>query len=453
MELLYHYAASLRQKTVPVTVFDAALKDEAKQMFEIMRSNAGLGLAANQVGLNKQLLVYGYHRSSEDDELPEIPFTAIVNPRIINSTKETESLLEGCLSLPGLELPVVRSVGVTIKAQDLSGKVVNIKAKGLLARILQHEIDHLNGVLFTDRASKNQISSYKNYQWLRAVFIGSDDFSSTVFTALHEAIPTLAVITETAKRSGRGESIEQPQMYSVAQNSDVAIFQPESKEEITDILRQLKPDLIILASYGKILPAEALSIPVYGALNLHPSLLPKYRGATPIQSALLNNESVTGSTLQVMSEQVDAGSIVAQAELEIERDDDYTTLKNKLAKISGELLLDNLPKYLCSLTNLLVQDEKLATSTKKLSKTDGEIDWDRSVNEIVNRIRALNPWPGTYTFIDGKRLIIKKAKITDGLIEPVTVQLEGKNETDWRSFLNGYAKQLTNQRWAGKIYQ
>lgn len=451
MEVRVIYDPILRQVAEPVTIFDAALKKEADQMLETMRSHAGIGLAANQVGLNKRLIVLGYHRADEHDELPEIPFQQLCNPKVVKFSKEKDVVEEGCLSIPGLELPVERSVGVVVEAQDLTGEKVIVKAKGLHARVLQHEIDHINGILFTDH-----VKNYKklsNYTFAKVVFCGSDSFSTEILAALVGAgLNVMAVITETSKTAGRGQVLVDTEVLTYAKENNIAVFQPETIQDLTYVIKQLKPELLILASYGKILPAEALDIPVYGCINVHPSLLPKYRGATPIQSAILNGDPETGVTIMRMAPSVDAGEIISQINVPLTSTDTFTELKQKLAEVGARQLLQTIPIYLSGQAKLLSQDPEAVTKTTKLTKEMGEINWSKSAAEIDRQIRALNPWPGTYTFLEGKRLKIIQARVQDNKLELQTVQLEGKTPANWQDFKRGYANQLTKTTWFSTIH-
>jgi methionyl-tRNA formyltransferase len=439
----------LRQTVKEITVFDDTLKKEAEQMLKLMKDHNGLGLSANQVGLDKRMLVLGYEPIDKDDELPRIPFQAVCNPKIVKFSQEKETVREGCLSFPDLEVPVLRSSGVTVEVQDLTGAKKIIKAKGLYARILQHEIDHLNGVLFTDYLKHGQ---KVDLGFMRVVFLGSDEFSQTVYTGLRESgFNVMAVISETAKPSGRGKVLKEPVMANIAKEQQIAVFQPETKEDITHILKQLEPDLLVLASYGKILARETLEIPPYGCLNVHPSLLPKYRGATPLQSTILAGDETTGVTIMKMSPTVDAGEIVAQVEIPIDDDETTSSLKEKTAQIGSKLLVRVLPSFALALAPTEVQDEELVIKTVKLSKSDGEINWSDDVTKIDRQIRALNPWPGTFTWVGGKRLKILEAKKTGDVLTLKTVQLEGKSPAVWSDFVRGHKEELTNEAWYGKI--
>lgn len=437
-----------------MTVFDESLSTLADEMLDIMHQNVGMGLAANQLGSPLDLLVIEFLPAKadqkEDRTLKPIPKVVLCNAKVTKFSREKDVMVEGCLSLPGLELLVERSSGVTVEAQDLTGKPVTIKAKGLLARILQHEIDHLNGILFTDRAKG--VEKLKNYFWANSVFFGSDEFSLEVLTKLVDSgFPISAIVTETDKKAGRGQQLLQTDTKKWATEHGIAVFQPESKAEITEILTQIKPHLAILASYGKIIPDAALKIPTYGFLNVHPSLLPAYRGATPLQSAILNGDDQTGVSIMKMDAGVDTGGVVAQKTIPLDQTETFLELKDRLASEGASLLMRQLPSYLAGQAEPKKQDNSVATATHKLSKEMGEIDWTQSVSSIDRQIRALNPWPGTYTFLGEKRLKVLSAKIIENKLELMTVQLEGKKPISWSEFVRGYQKELKNCSWYGKI--
>ena len=458
------YDPILRTAVAPITVFDDELKKLALEMLTIMHKNIGMGLAANQIGVDKNLLVLEYRptagktKTTEPtdqlgaglDTQPAIAPMALCNAEVIKSSRATVTMTEGCLSLPGIELPVTRPSGVTVKAQDLTGKPVTIKASGLLARILQHEIDHLDGILFTDLAQ--EISDINNYRGIKIVFFGSDQFSITILEYLIKAGSNItAVITETDKRSGRGDAVVATPIKKLALQAQIAVAQPNTREEITEYLKQLQPDLVILASYGKILPAEALEEPVYGALNVHPSLLPKYRGATPIQSVILAGDKTTGVTIMKMNAGVDTGEIIAQTETDLPDGETYSGLHSKLAIIGAQLLVETIPIYLSGQAKLKPQGGE-SSGTTKLTKEMGEIDWSQSPSMIDRQVRALNPWPGTYTFVGNKRLKILESTTKQGGICLKAVQVEGGKPTSWPDFVRGHQDQLKKCSWYAKLF-
>jgi len=453
MKIRLIYDPILRLKTKRVKIFDQTLSKEAKLMEATMKRANGLGLAANQVGLDKQLIVYGCQSDKndpQDQRLPDIPIRALVNPEIIKSSPETEVEREGCLSIPKLELPVKRARKITVRAQNLKGDTLQIKASGLEARILQHEIDHINGRLFTDAAG--EVDKLENYREFRIVFFGSDQFSLTILRSLVEAgLRVVAVICETDKPSGRGLKKKPLAIKEAARDLGVACFQPSDADSTLGLLNQLQSDLIILASYGRILPEKIIEAPTFGSLNIHPSLLPKFRGATPIQNAILAGETTTGVTIIRMNARVDQGEIVAQSEQEIADGDDYSSLRQKLSLASAELLLETLPQYLSGRAKLKPQDDKVAVLSRKFTTQDGEIDWSCSASAIWRKIRALNPTPGTFTWIGQRRLKILSAELEAGKLRLKRVQLEGGRPVDWAEFVRGHHQALKNTAWISKI--
>ncbi len=233
-------------------------------------------------------------------------------------------------------------------------------------------------------------------------------------------------------------------------------------------LKKLNPDICIVAAYGKIIPKEWLEVPKYGFLNIHPSLLPKYRGASPIQAVILNGGKETGVTIILMDEKVDHGPILAKREFSIFnfQFSKYKELEKELAELGSDLLIETLPKWIEGKIKPKEQNHKEATYTKKFSWPDGKIDWQKQAKEVERQIRALNPEPGTWTTWNSKILKILEAKIYDaqpyhkhdkiyigivyeengrvfipcsiGHIEPLKVQLEGKNPLTIKDFLNGH---------------
>jgi methionyl-tRNA formyltransferase len=215
-----------------------------------------------------------------------------------------------------------------------------------------------------------------------------------------------------------------------------------------EYLKSLGADFFLVASFAKILKKEIIEIPLKGTIGVHPSLLPKYRGASPIQSAILNDEKETGTTLFLIDEKVDHGPIINHKSLIINYKDNYLTLEEKLAKLSAKLAVETLPKYLAGEIQLKIQDESQATYTKKFKTEDAEVDWEKdNPRDVWLKIRALNPEPGAFTILNlknGKQLRLKllEAEYQDGELELKKVQPEGKKPMDYESFLNGYQRLL-----------
>jgi len=215
------------------------------------------------------------------------------------------------------------------------------------------------------------------------------------------------------------------------------------------LMKELRPDVGILVSYGKVLPKEILAIPKHGILNIHPSLLPKYRGPSPVQTAILNGDKVTGVTIFKMDEKVDQGPILAQFKEEIKADDTAKSLYERLYTNGSQVLLTILPAYLKGQAELRPQNHKKATYSKKLTREDGKINWKKSDDYLERFIRAMFPWPGAWTVVRmtedrkqkaEKRLKVLKAHLKKGKLALDKVQLEGKNPVTWKQFQEGYPK-------------
>jgi len=261
----------------------------------------------------------------------------------------------------------------------------------------------------------------------------------------------------------------------VAEKYNIPILQPEKLQVTSCELQELKPDLIIIAAYGQILPKEILDIPKQGCLNIHPSLLPKYRGPSPLQFTILNGAKETGVTIIKMDEKIDQGPILAKRELKIPNPKiSYEKLLKELAELGANLLIETIPKWLKGEIKAIPQDESKASYTKLLKKEDGKIDWTKSAEEIERQVRAFNPWPGTFAKIqnakskmqnDNVKCKILKILKAEVLITPkkrkigeifltddkklaiqtgqncliiLKLQLEGKKQIDYNNFLLGH---------------
>lgn len=199
-----------------------------------------------------------------------------------------------------------------------------------------------------------------------------------------------------------------------------------------------KADVFIVADFGEILPKKVLEIPKHSSLCLHPSLLPKYRGASPVQFAIMNGKKETGATIFKMDKKIDHGPIIAQFKEKIRDDDTAETLYARLFKAGAEVLVTILPAWVEGRIKPRVQNHSKATYAPRLKKEDGKIDWQNSDQEIEGFIRAMTPWPGAWTMIDSKRLKILKAHLEGGKLVINQVQLEGKKPITWKQFLAGH---------------
>lgn len=300
---------------------------------------------------------------------------------------------------------------------------------------------------------------------MKIVFFGTSEVGLPILHALRGQHTIVHVVTSPDKPVGRKQVLTPTPIAELAAELSIPISKPSSVKnnpEFWDFLRSLQADIFVVVSYGKILPVELLNIPPLKTINVHFSLLPKYRGAAPIQFALLNGETITGTTIFILDELVDHGPVLSTAVCEIEPTDTFATLSQKLAKISADLILETLPQYSSGEIIPLEQDHDQATFTKLISKSDGKINWSLTAQQIYNQWRAFTPWPGIWTTLAGETLKILECEvvkapdtpnalsdITDVIpcghdtnhqptyIRLITIQLAGKNPTSMNDFLNG----------------
>jgi len=300
--------------------------------------------------------------------------------------------------------------------------------------------------------------------------MGTPKFGAIILEKLADSrYKPILVVTETDKPVGRKKVLTPPPVKVVAEKYEIPVLQPEKIRNSESEIRNLKPDLIIVAAYGKILPEEILEIPKYGCLNVHPSLLPRWRGPSPVQFAILNGDTDSGVTIMKIAEKVDAGPVLIQRKLKLEGNETYDVLHDKLGKMGGDLLIEIIPEWITGKIDPQLQDESRTTYTRILKKEDGKIDWEKSAEEIERQIRAFNLWPGIFTFWEksGKLIRIKilKARVLNransktypigktlvagqnelcvqtgkGFLIIERLQLEGKKETDSEDLLRGYS--------------
>lgn len=424
----------------------SALKEQIDLMTVALRAEGGVGLAANQLGFDNSVLIV--ECPYKDKGL--FPLTIFVNPEIVELSDETDLMDEGCLSLPPIELETERSLKLKIKYQDELGKWHKFAPKDFVARILQHETDHLNGILFTDRVREKYLNDYPELKNLKIVYIGSGDFAEIILKGLIVlGLNIPLVITEQGKPAGRDKKVKPTKVYELAKLFELDTIETSDIKTNIYNIKKIDPDLIILSDFGQIIPAEILDMPDLGALNLHPSLLPKYRGATPIQSAILSGDETTGVSLIKMVPKIDEGPILAQIKADILEDDNAQELEKRLAVSAVKLLFLALPRLVRNELKPFDQGRDDKTKTHKFKKEEGEIDWKSSPQEIDRQIRAFFPWPGTYTIIDGKRLIIQKAHLDSGKLILDLVQPEGKSPMPFTDFLRGFKR--NKPKWLEKI--
>jgi len=292
--------------------------------------------------------------------------------------------------------------------------------------------------------------------------MGTPEFAVPSLRALIEsADDVIAVVAQPDKPKGRGRKLTPPPTKVLGEEYNIPVLQPERirAQEFLEELKELNPDLICVTAYGKILPKDLLELPQYGCINVHASLLPKYRGAAPITWTIVRGEGETGVTTILMDEGMDTGSILLKREIQIQDEDDAGSLFAKLSTIGGELLLETIGQLKEGGLNPIQQDESQASYAPMLKKSDGEINWEKSALEIWNFIRGMNPWPGTFTRLGNKSLKIFSSSVVnyrgksgevlesvsgtlivacgEDALEILELQLEGGKRLDVKAFLSG----------------
>ena len=235
---------------------------------------------------------------------------------------------------------------------------------------------------------------------MNIVFMGTPDFAVPSLKSLIESKYNVAtVITQTDKPKGRKSQLCTPPVKNIALDSGLKIVQPENVNDkiIIEKLKEINPDVITVVAFGQKISSEILDLPRYKCINIHASLLPKYRGAAPINWALINGEEETGVTSIILQEKMDAGKMIIQKSIRIGPDETAGELNNRLSVLGAEVLMDSLKQIETGTAKYILQDEKLVTYAPKLKKKDGLINWNHSTEEIHNFVRGMNPWPAAYT--------------------------------------------------------
>jgi len=299
----------------------------------------------------------------------------------------------------------------------------------------------------------------------RIVFFGTPVFAIPSLKRLVEGPDKVeVVVTQPDRRRGRGQKVVVTPVKELASNRGLLILQPENvkEEAVQERVKNVQPDLFVVVAYGQIFPKSLLKIPKQGSVNVHASLLPKYRGAAPIPWAILNGESVTGVTTMMMDEGMDTGDILLQAKVPIGERGTAEALHDQLASLGARLLLETVEGMKAGKIHPVPQDHSMATYAPSIKKEDGHIDWSKEAEEIDRKVRAFDPWPGAFTRWDGRLLKICKGEVRVGaprgktgavvwggsdFIEVETgknsflikeVQLEGGRRMDIRDFLPGH---------------
>lgn len=304
----------------------------------------------------------------------------------------------------------------------------------------------------------------------RIVFMGTPEFSATILQGLIDnGYNVIGLVSQPDRPVGRKRVIMPTPTKEIALKYNIPVFQPEKIRKDYDFMKELNPDLIVTCAYGQIVPQGLLDIPSLGCINVHASLLPKYRGGAPIHRSIINGDKETGVTIMEMIDKMDAGRMFAKASLPILDEDNLETMFAKLQILGRDLLLDCLPTYIKGELKGEVQDENEVTYAWNIKHEEEEIDWNKSSREIFNHIRGLYPSPATFTYLDGEVVKVFVSEIVDGTseLEPglivnckkgITVacgkgllkikelQVSGKKRMDAQSYLNGAKLDLVNKK-------
>lgn len=301
---------------------------------------------------------------------------------------------------------------------------------------------------------------------MKIVFMGTPDFAVAPFQSLIEAgHEIIGVVTQPDKPKGRKMELQPPPVKEAALEHNIPVYQPvrvRGNVEFYEEMKQLNPDVIVVVAFGQILPKEILELPKYGCLNIHASLLPKYRGAAPIQWAVIDGEEKTGVTIMQMDEGLDTGDILTTAELVLDKKETGGSLFDKLAVAGAKLIVSTLEQLQAGELTPVKQNHEESTYAKMLNKKLGALDFTKSAVELERLIRGLNPWPSAYTSLNGKNLKIWDVEVVEqeyegecgeivaveqdcfliktgqGTLAVYELQLEGKKRMDTATFLRGY---------------
>lgn len=295
----------------------------------------------------------------------------------------------------------------------------------------------------------------------RIVFMGTPVFAAHILKKLvEENYNIVGVVTQPDKKVGRKRELKPTPVKEVANQNNIQVFQPLKITTDYEFLEQVEPELIITAAYGQFIPNAVIDYPKLGCINVHGSLLPKYRGGAPIHYAILNGETKTGVTIMEMIAKMDAGNIISQQEFEIKFEDTLGIVHDNMVEVAKELLLKTLPKIINQTNQSLVQNEAEVIFSPNIKPEEEIIDWNKAGIEIYNQIRGLNPWPVAYSKVNDKRFKFYTTKyetstnqtsgeilditnegivigVKDGILKVSEFQLEGKRKMHIKDFING----------------
>lgn len=251
---------------------------------------------------------------------------------------------------------------------------------------------------------------------LKVVFMGSPDFSLPSLRALADKYDVVGVVTQPDRASGRGRELKAPPVKTLALELGIPVIQPEKlrQPEAMEQLRAWNPDIIIVAAFGQILRKDVLELPRYGCINVHASLLPRWRGAAPINAAILHGDAETGVTIMQMDVGLDTGPMLSKRSIPLTRQDTAGSVFDRLSTLGADLLVETLPDYLSGKLTPSPQPEEGVTYAPMLKKEEGRLDFTHPAEELERRVRAFNPWPGVFMDFDGTLLKVHRARVRAG---------------------------------------
>jgi len=426
-------------KEVPEELFGSAeLKTLVKDMeLALDQELDGVALAAPQIGVSYRIFIVRKDRTLPSPQnlpkgaLPPIPPPEVlvyINPEITKSSGEMVEVDEGCLSVRGIYGTTTRHERMSVRARRVDGSKIEETGTDLMAQIFGHEIDHLNGILFIDHA-EHLVRIQKN-QTVPYVFFGTPTVASETLAHLleHTGIPSLIVTSPDAPK-GRGLTLTPSPVKAMANALGIPVITPAKLD--TDALETIASyacEYAVVVAYGKIFPEALIQSFPRGVLNVHYSLLPKHRGATPLEAALRAGDSETGVTIQKMVKELDAGDIIAQAKTPIGSEETARELRPRLIALGSTLLVGTLDSFISGTIIPEPQDNTLATHCGKLKKEDGLLSLNDPAENNWNKYRAYADSIGTYLFENGKRMKITQASYKNGVFTIERVIPEGKRE-------------------------
>ncbi|HAR6230577.1 TPA: methionyl-tRNA formyltransferase [Staphylococcus pseudintermedius] len=305
----------------------------------------------------------------------------------------------------------------------------------------------------------------------KIIFMGTPDFSTAILEMLIDTEEVIAVVTQPDRPVGRKRVLTPPPVKKVAVAHDIPVYQPEKLSGSAELetLLQTECDLIVTAAFGQLLPESLLEHPKFGAVNVHASLLPKYRGGAPIHQAIIDGEAETGVTIMYMVKKLDAGDIISQQAIPIEDKDNVGTMHDKLSRLGTELLKETLPSIINGTNDHTPQDEALVSFASNIQREDERIDWTQDARTIFNHIRGLSPWPVAYTTFEDKNMKLYEAQLvkgqsgrpgeiidvtkkhiivgtgSDDAVALTEIQLAGKKRMSVAQFLSGFQTSLVGK--------